>query len=196
MAEWHSVLDGSQIQYRQGLSMTEYLSKPAERYSWLANGLPPDDLSMENTVILRRFIRYPLIIDPSGQATEFILNLFADKKIVKTSFSDSGFVKQLESALRFGTALLVQDVEEMDTILNNVLNQETHRSGGRILITVGEQEIDFSPTFVIFLVTRDPTVQFTPDLCSRVTLINYTTTPASLRNQVSTRVLIQTLTLH
>eukprot|EP01053_Blabericola_migrator_P008291 Blabericola_migrator_1__8290@NODE_42_length_17171_cov_64_374065_g38_i0_p1_GENE_NODE_42_length_17171_cov_64_374065_g38_i0NODE_42_length_17171_cov_64_374065_g38_i0_p1_ORF_typecomplete_len4774_score977_70AAA_6/PF12774_7/1_1e148AAA_6/PF12774_7/8_3e02AAA_6/PF12774_7/17DHC_N2/PF08393_13/2_5e03DHC_N2/PF08393_13/7_2e118AAA_8/PF12780_7/1_4e03AAA_8/PF12780_7/1_4e03AAA_8/PF12780_7/27AAA_8/PF12780_7/8_4e92DHC_N1/PF08385_12/1_5e89DHC_N1/PF08385_12/65DHC_N1/PF08385_12/1_8e03DHC_N1/PF08385_12/2_2e02DHC_N1/PF08 len=181
--EWHSVLEQNQIQFQSSLSMIEYLSKPAERYHWLANGLPSDDLSMENTVILRRFNRYPLIIDPSGQATDFIMSLYADRKIAKTSFADPGFVKQLESALRFGTALLVQDVEEMDTILNNVLNQETHKQGGRALITVGENEVDFSPTFIIFLVTRDPTVQFTPDLASRVTLINYTTTPASLRNQ-------------
>eukprot|EP01054_Gregarina_sp_Poly1_P003174 Gregarina_sp_Poly_1__3173@NODE_18_length_21885_cov_39_980383_g16_i0_p1_GENE_NODE_18_length_21885_cov_39_980383_g16_i0NODE_18_length_21885_cov_39_980383_g16_i0_p1_ORF_typecomplete_len4767_score865_14AAA_6/PF12774_7/1_5e149AAA_6/PF12774_7/8_3e02AAA_6/PF12774_7/9_7DHC_N2/PF08393_13/4_2e02DHC_N2/PF08393_13/9_6e02DHC_N2/PF08393_13/4_6e02DHC_N2/PF08393_13/2_6e02DHC_N2/PF08393_13/1_9e118AAA_8/PF12780_7/2_6e03AAA_8/PF12780_7/5_6e02AAA_8/PF12780_7/7_5AAA_8/PF12780_7/2_2e91DHC_N1/PF08385_12/1_1e85DHC_N1/P len=181
--EWHHVLEQNQIQFQTGLSMIEYLSKPVERYNWLANGLPSDDLSMENTVILRRFIRYPLIIDPSGQATDFIMSLYSERKIVKTSFSDPGFVKQLESALRFGTALLVQDVEEMDTILNNVLNQETHKQGGRALITVGENEVDFSPSFIIFLVTRDPTVQFTPDLASRVTLINYTTTPASLRNQ-------------
>ena len=36
--------------------------------------------------MLRRFNRYPLIIDPSGQATEFLLNEFRDKKISKTRF--------------------------------------------------------------------------------------------------------------
>jgi len=34
--------------------------------------------------MLNRFNRYPLIIDPSGQATEFILNEYKDKKITKT----------------------------------------------------------------------------------------------------------------
>jgi hypothetical protein len=56
----------------------------------------------------QRFNRYPLIIDPSGQATEFILNEFRDKKITKTSFLDDSFRKNLESALRFGNPLLVQ----------------------------------------------------------------------------------------
>ncbi len=54
------------------------------------------------------FRRYPLIIDPSGQATEFILNEFKDKKITRTSFLDDAFRKNLESALRFGNPLLVQ----------------------------------------------------------------------------------------
>lgn len=56
----------------------------------------------------QRFNRYPLIIDPSGQATEFIMNEFKERKITKTSFLDDSFRKNLESALRFGNPLLVQ----------------------------------------------------------------------------------------
>ena len=52
--------------------------------------------------------RYPLIIDPSGQATEFIMNEYKDRKITRTSFLDDAFRKNLESALRFGNPLLVQ----------------------------------------------------------------------------------------
>ncbi len=39
-----------------------------------------------NAIMLKRFNRYPLIIDPSGQATEFIMNEFKDKKITKTRY--------------------------------------------------------------------------------------------------------------
>lgn len=51
-----------------------------------------------------------------------------------------------------------QDVESYDPILNPVLNREVRRTGGRVLITLGDQDIDLSPSFVIFLSTRDPTV--------------------------------------
>jgi len=30
------------------------------------------------------------------------------------------------------------------------------------------------------MVTRDPNANFTPDLCSRVTFVNFTVTPSSL----------------
>ena len=33
------------------------------------------------------------------------------------------------------------------------------------------------------MVTRDPNANFTPDLCSRVTFVNFTVTPSSLQNQ-------------
>jgi len=85
--------------------------------------------------------------------------------------------------LRFGCPLLVQDVEKIDPIMNSVLNKEIHKTGGRVLIRVGDQEIDFAPTFTMFLLTRDSSARFTPDLCSRVTFVNFTVTPSSLQNQ-------------
>lgn len=53
----------------------------------------------------------------------------------------------------------LQDVESYDPVLNPVLNREVRRTGGRVLITLGDQDIDLSPSFVIFLSTRDPTVR-------------------------------------
>lgn len=186
---WCAHLTQAGIQFRSDIARTEYLSNPDERLRWQANALPTDDLCTENAIMLKRFNRYPLIIDPSGQATEFILNEFKDKKITKTSFLDDSFRKNLESALRFGNPLLVQDVENYDPILNPVLNRELRRTGGRVLITLGDQDIDLSPSFVIFLSTRDPTVEFPPDICSRVTFVNFTVTRSSLQSQCLNQVL-------
>ena len=62
----------------------QYLSNAEERLKWQANALPSDDLCSENAIMIKRFNRYPLIIDPSGQATEFIMREYRDKKITKT----------------------------------------------------------------------------------------------------------------
>lgn len=114
---------------------------------------------------------------------------YKSNKIIRTSFLDTAFLKHLESALRFGNALLVEDVESMDPVLNSVLNREISKTGGRVMITLGDKDIDFSPAFSIFLATRDPTVHFTPDLCSRVTFVNFTVTHSSLALQCLSKVL-------
>ncbi|KAB7502822.1 Dynein heavy chain, cytoplasmic [Armadillidium nasatum] len=186
---WCTHLLQANIQFRPDIARTEYLSNPDERLRWQASALPTDELCTENAIMLKRFNRYPLIIDPSGQATEFIMNEFKEKKITKTSFLDDSFRKNLESALRFGNPLLVQDVENYDPILNPVLNRELRRTGGRVLITLGDQDIDLSPAFTIFLSTRDPTVEFPPDICSRVTFVNFTVTRSSLQSQCLNQVL-------
>lgn len=98
-------------------------------------------------------------------------------------WSDELFIMNNFVLISLGNPLLVQDVENYDPILNSVLNREVKRSGGRVLISLGDQDIDLSPSFTIFLVTRDPTIEFTPDICSRVTFVNFTVTRASLHSQ-------------
>jgi dynein heavy chain 1 len=166
------------------LDEVEWLTKANDKVIWQNCKLPNDNICLENATILQRFNRYPLIIDPAGQATEFIKTFYSSKKLNTTSFTDTNFLKVLESGLRFGYPILVQDVEKIDPIMNSLLNKEIHKQGGRNLIRIGDQEIDFSLTFNMFMVTRDSSCHFTPDLCSRVTFLNFTITPSSLQNQI------------
>ena len=189
MEDWLEHLHLSGISYKQFNSVTEFLSTADERVKWQNNALPVDDLCTENAIILKRFNRYPLIIDPSGRATEFLQNENKDRKLTVTSFLDDSFTKQLESSLRFGNPILVQDAEHLDPVLNHVLNKEYQKTGGRVLIQLGKQEIDFSPSFRLYLSTRDPSATFPPDICSRTTFVNFTITQSSLQTQSLNEVL-------
>ncbi len=165
--DWRDILHSMQVPSTPDLSFVEYLSQPAERLHWAASELPSDALCVENAIILSRFNRFPLIIDPSGQAASFIINYFnanPKTKISQTSFLDSAFIKILASAIRFGTALLVHDVENIDPILNPILNRELYKTGGRVLIRLAGEEIDYSPDFRLFLITRDPSCRFSPNI--------------------------------
>ncbi|KAJ1517337.1 hypothetical protein HMI55_000021, partial [Coelomomyces lativittatus] len=165
-SSWSSHLRLSHIQYRNELSVIDYLCNCEQRLQWYSNGLPKDDLCLENALMMNRYNRYPLVIDPSGQATQFILNQNKDKRVVVTSFLDDSFLKHLESALRFGTPILIQDVESVDPMLNPILNKELHRT-----------------------VTRDSHVKFAADISSRVNIISFTVTKASLQAHCLNRLL-------
>ena len=187
--DWLGHLALSGIQYKTPNPITEYLSTADERLKWQENGLPVDDLCTENAIILKRFNRYPLIVDPSGRATEFLQNESKERRLTVTSFLDDSFIKQLESSLRFGNPILIQDAEHLDPVLNHVLNKEYQKTGGRVLIQLGKQEIDFSPAFKLYLSTRDPSAAFPPDICSRTTFVNFTVTQSSLQTQSLNEVL-------
>ncbi|CAJ2513502.1 Uu.00g016210.m01.CDS01 [Anthostomella pinea] len=189
MEDWLHQLHLSGVTFKPHNPMTEYLSTADERLSWQENTLPVDDLCTENAIILKRFNRYPLIIDPSGRVTEFLQRECKDRRLTVTSFLDDSFTKQLESSLRFGNPILIQDAEHLDPILNHVLNKEYQKTGGRVLIQLGKQEIDFSPAFKIYLSTRDPSATFPPDICSRTTFVNFTVTQSSLQTQSLNEVL-------
>ena len=181
--DWLEQLASSGIKYKPHNAVTEFLSTADERVKWQEQALPVDDLCTQNAIILKRFNRYPLIIDPSGRATEFLQNVNQGRRLTVTSFLDDSFIKQLESSLRFGNSILIQDAEHLDPVLNHVLNKEYQKTGGRVLIQLGKQEIDFSPTFKLYLSTRDPSATFAPDICSRTTFVNFTVTQSSLQTQ-------------
>lgn len=189
MTRWKHTLDILGIEFHDELGIVETLSTGKQRVLWQSEGLPGDQLSLENGVILDHAIRFPLVIDPAGTAINFLMKKLEKDKIQKTSFLDKAFIKTLAGAVRFGTALLVENVEHIDPILNPLLNKELQRTGGRTLVRIGTEEIDYSPNFMIILSTKNPAVHLTPDVCSRVTLVNFTVTPASLESQSLSRVL-------
>ena len=74
--EWSYCLETLGIMFRGDLDIIEYLSTSGDHLQWRDWGLPFDDLALQNAILLERFNRYPMIIDPSGQATNFLLNKF------------------------------------------------------------------------------------------------------------------------
>jgi dynein heavy chain 1, cytosolic len=65
VTDWRISVDQINLKTTQPLSLTEFLSKPQERALWAQQELPNDDLCIENAIIMKRYNRYPLIIDPS-----------------------------------------------------------------------------------------------------------------------------------
>eukprot|EP00762_Andalucia_godoyi_P003304 ANDGO_06532.mRNA.1 Dynein heavy chain len=184
---WMALLDRLHIPYRPSLSLVDMLSAPSKRLMWASVGLPADDVCVENAVMLERFNRYPLIIDPTGQGVQFLISsrtaIGGSNAVVRVSFLDQSFMAALEDAIRCGTTLLVEDVEHLDPVLNPVLNREVQKTGGRMLVRVGAREVDLSPSFALYLITKNPLHQFSPDVSSRVTFVNFSVTPASLVSQ-------------
>ena len=181
--QWKDAISDKMIKYSDDLALTEFLSRPQDRVLWKQEELPDDSLCIENAIILQNYNRYPLIIDPSDQALKYIMNHFKGRKIQKTSFADSEFLARISEGLQYGVPVLVQDVEKIDPIMNSVLNKEVQKVGGRLVIQVGDKEIACNGELTLFMLTRNQNASFAPDLCSRVTFVNFTVTPSSLMNQ-------------
>ena len=182
--QWKTLLKASDVSFRETLSLPDYLSTVDERMKWAECGLPSDQLSSENAAILKRYNRFPLIIDPSGNARNYLKSLYKSQRLTVCSFLDSSFTKVLESAVRFGNTLLVEDVEFFNPILNPVLNRDLILSGGRTLIMVGNQTVDFSPSFNVILLSKSANLNLSSDLASKMTIINFTVTRGSLQNRL------------
>lgn len=58
-------------------------------------------------------------------------------------------------------------------------------TGPRYVVQIGEKCIDYNEEFRLFMATRNPTPFIPPDAASVITEVNFTTTRAGLRGQVS-----------
>jgi dynein heavy chain 1 len=63
---WTEALEDIHLKTTPTMSFVEYLSKPQNRIKWQEQALPNDELCMQNAIILDKFNRFPLIIDPSN----------------------------------------------------------------------------------------------------------------------------------
>lgn len=53
-------------------SLSDFLVDPSVSSQWALEGLPKDPLSIQNAIMVTKSSRYPLLIDPQGQASDWI----------------------------------------------------------------------------------------------------------------------------
>ncbi|CAK9088100.1 Cytoplasmic dynein 2 heavy chain 1 (Dynein heavy chain isotype 1B) [Durusdinium trenchii] len=166
------------------------LSSESEMLVWKSQqGLPGDDLSMENAIIIVNSpeARCPFIVDPANGATRWLRsNLAADaaQAFEVVSQQDPRFVNQVELAVRFGKTLVVVEVDGVDPMLYPLVRRDLKRQGPRWVVQVGDKLIDYHEKFRLLLVTRNPDPLLPPDACSLVNEVNFTVTRSGLEGQL------------
>ncbi|XP_067855101.1 dynein axonemal heavy chain 1 [Heptranchias perlo] len=168
------------------------LGDPVNIRSWQIAGLPKDALSVENGVITQYAQRWPLFIDPQGQANKWIKNLEKDQGLDIFKITDRDFLRSLENAIRFGKPCLMENVrEELDPALEPVLLKQTYKQQGSTVIKLGDAIIPYHEDFKMYITTKLPNPHYTPEISTRVTLINFTLSPSGLEDQLLGRVVAQ-----
>lgn len=125
------------------------LGDPVTIRDWLLAGLPNDSFSIDNAIMLSASSRWPLMIDPQGQANKWIKarEKGARLQVIKPS-SGGDVLRVLENAVQFGTPVLLEGVgTELDPALEPLLLRQTFKSGGVSCIRLGDATVEYSPSF-------------------------------------------------
>ena len=62
----------------------------------MLQGLPTDDLSVQNGIMVTRATRYPLLVDPQGQGRTWIMHREEANQLKVTQLNDKLFRNHLE----------------------------------------------------------------------------------------------------
>lgn len=182
---WNQQLISLEIPFTADFQPVTFLGKATEIHEWNVQGLPSDMFSAENGIIVKRGRRWPVIIDPQAQANKWIkkLEIKQDLKIVDLKQAD--YMRVLENAIRFGSPALLQGVgEKLDATLDPILNKSIIRKDGRMLIKIGDKEIDYNPGFKLYITTQLPNPRYSPEVTSKASIVNFAVVEQGLQDQL------------
>ncbi|KAH8072852.1 dynein light chain binding protein [Aureococcus anophagefferens] len=124
--------------------------------------------------------------DPvKAQANKWIRKMMERSDLLTTTMTDINLLRVLENAIRNGKPLLIEDVhEQIEPALEPVLAKATFNQGNRILIRLGDSNVDYDPAFKLFMTSKLPNPHYLPEVCIKTTIINFTVTMEGLEDQL------------
>ncbi|XP_040015424.1 dynein heavy chain 1, axonemal [Xiphias gladius] len=183
--EWLHCFKELSVPHTDEPNLISTLGDPVKIRSWQISGLPKDNLSVENGVIAQYSLRWALFIDPQGQANKWIKNMERDNVLEVMKLSDRDFLRSLENAIRFGKPCLLENVgEELDPAIEPVLLQQTFKQQGSMVLKLGDSVIPYHESFKMYITTKLPNPHYSPEVSTKVTLINFTLSPSGLEDQL------------
>jgi dynein heavy chain, axonemal len=182
---WKQLCKDKEIPVSDDYQLSRILATEVEVREWQEKGLPSDSLSIDNGIFMFNSRRWPLIIDPQGQANKWIKNVGKDVNIQVTKLTEHNFIKILENAIRNGQSVLMENVEEeLDPSLEPILNKQIVKSAAGWVLRLGDSDIPYGKEFKFYMTTKMPNPHYIPEICIKTTIINFTVTPLGLEDQL------------
>ena len=165
-----------------GADILSILTDDAVIAGWNNEGLPSDAMSTENATILTYSIKWPLMVDPQLQGLKWIKNKYG-KSLTIIRLGQKNFMDIVEKCVKEGTPLIIENLsEEIDPVLDPLLGRMLIKKGAAIKI--GDKEVEYNPTFQLYLHTKLANPHYKPELQAQTTLINFTVTRTGLEDQL------------
>eukprot|EP01022_Parablepharisma_sp_SALTPOND_P004470 TRINITY_DN120355_c3_g1_i1.p1 TRINITY_DN120355_c3_g1~~TRINITY_DN120355_c3_g1_i1.p1 ORF type:complete len:4253 (+),score=509.78 TRINITY_DN120355_c3_g1_i1:57-12761(+) len=163
-SEWIALIKKRNLDVDTDFDLVKVLVKNfSETQSWINNGLPKDQLSLENAVTVLNSHKWPLIIDPHLFANKWLKNEFRKNGLVCLKTSQSDYLKMLSNAMRLGKPVLIEDVEDyMDLTIDpllckNVVEKENEMS----VVCIDGKEMKYDKNFMLFMTSKKCNPQWT-----------------------------------
>ena len=95
----------------------------------------------------------------------------------------------VKRSIKSGRACIIPDIgEEIDPDLEPVLNKSIKKQVDGYLIKVGKDEVDYNPNFKLYITTNLANPHYTPEITTKVILVNFQVKEQGLEEQLLDKV--------
>jgi dynein heavy chain len=136
---WKEDLVSKNIPNKDTFRLEKFLTNDVEISRWSAEGLPADELSIQNGILTKNASRWPLCVDPQLQAVVWIKEKEKKSNLEILSFNQADYIKRLEMAISFGKPVLFEAIdEEIDPMVDPILEKNIVVQAGVRMIKLGD----------------------------------------------------------
>lgn len=108
-----------------------------------------------------------------------------ENKLIITKMTEKSFLKTIENCIKIGSPVLLENIDEkLDPSLEPVLSKNVFKQSGQFVLKLGDQVIPYNQDFRLFITTKLMNPHYLPEICIKVTLVNFTVTPLGLEDQL------------
>jgi len=173
------------------------LGNPVKIAKWQKFGLPQDNFSTENAIIWKNSDRWTLCIDPQMQANKWLKNISEVKaggkenvRVIKPTTEQKLMSRLIEASMSLGHIVIFEDANEtFDPLLDPLISKQLKKEGTDWMIKFGEGLKQYSLDFKLYITTKIARPHYSPEICVKVTMINFMVTPDGLLDQIGSVIL-------
>ncbi|XP_064554393.1 dynein axonemal heavy chain 2 isoform X2 [Drosophila montana] len=172
--KWRQLIKDLVIPATSELKLTVFLCDAVSIREWNIQGLPSDDLSTENGVIVTQGSRWPLIIDPQMQANNWIMKMEEHNQLIIIDLGMTDYLPQMEHSIKEGIPVLLQNVgETLDQAIYPILRRNFTIQSGEKLIKFNDKYISYNDQFRFYITTKISNPHYPPEISSKMTIVNF-----------------------
>lgn len=186
---WLPKVSELKVPISEGMDPLDVLVSEAAKADMMAEGLPSDRISLENGAITVASKRWPLLIDPQLQGIKWLRKREEENNLTVTQLTQPKWTNTLSQCITNGFTLILENCgQDLDATLDPVLARAVTFRGRSQYLNIGGEDVEYSPSFQLYLQTKLNNPHYKPETQAQCTLINFIATEEGLKDQLLAQV--------